>query len=104
MIRIDSFGVPRLSSSWFKNVDVLVLEEMMACWSLEADPQGRYAIHDTIRCVGNKWIRHDEGWALTSAPDDIIYDSDEFAAWRSAFETRHEEKEDDKNGVGRFGI
>lgn len=104
VIRIDAFGVPRLSTFWFKNVDVLVLEEMMACWNADADPLGRYGIHDTVRSLGKKWIRNDEGWALSSNPDDIIYESDEFAAWRNAFETRLEDKVDAELGVGRFGI
>jgi hypothetical protein len=104
VVRIDKFGVPRLSSTWFKNVDVLVLEEMMACWSVEADPLGRYGMHSTIRTLSTKWIPHDEGWALTSEPDDVVYEAAEFAAWREAFETKHEEKTDNVHGIGRFGI
>ena len=104
VVRIDCFGVPRLSSTWFQNVDVLVLEEMMVCWSVEVDPLGRYGMNSIIRKLSTKWIRHDEGWALTSAPDDIIFESAEFATWREAFETKHEEKADDVHGIGRFGI
>jgi hypothetical protein len=104
VVRMDSSGIPRLSSSWFKNVDVLVLEEMAACWCAEADPQGRYGIHETIKILATKWIKHDEGWALTSDPDDIVFETAEFATWRDAFETKHEETTDDAHGIGRFGI
>ena len=104
VVRIDSYGVFRLSSTWFTNVDVLLLEEMIACWSKEMDPRGKYGVHETLRTLSTKWIRYEEGWALTSSPNDIIYEPDEFAVWRAAFETKHEEKVDDLHGVGRFGL
>ena len=104
VVRIDCHGVPRLSSTWHKNVDVLLLEEMMSSWNVDTDPLGKYGVHETLRSLSTKWIRHDEGWALTSAPDDIIYEPEEFAVWRGAFETKHEQKTDDMHGVGRFGI
>eukprot|EP00977_Amphora_coffeiformis_P021943 scaffold10087_cov166-Amphora_coffeaeformis.AAC.4 len=104
VVRTDSSGIPRLSGSWYKHVDLLVLEEMAACWSFEMDPVGKYGVHDSIRNLATKWIRHEEGWALTSDPEDIIYDSDEFALWREAFETKHEEQVEQLQGVGKYGV
>lgn len=104
ILRIEN-GVPRLSSTWYANVDVLLLEEMGACWNAEADPLGRYGIHDTIRkTLSNEWVRRENGWAFSFDPVDLVYDVEEFEMWRNAFETKHEEKADDLHGVGRFGI
>jgi len=104
VVRTDTFGIPRLSGSWHKYVDLLVLEEMAISWSFEMDPVGKYGVHDSVRNLATKWIRHEEGWALTSDPEDIIYDLEEFTLWREAFGTKHEEQVEQLQGVGKYGI
>lgn len=105
VLEIDSQGIPKLSRDWWAHVDLLLLEDMNDNWGPKADPRGRFGITDAVRGpLSAAWRRTRDGWVLVDDPNELVFDFDEFDIWREAFEQKQQEKQDDDEGIGRFGI
>jgi hypothetical protein len=105
VLRLDERGIPVLARDWWSGVDLLLLDDMHNHWGVRADPSGKYGIVDDIRKpLAEEWTKTIHGWALTADKSDTIYDSEEFDAWREAFEDKHHAQTDAMDGIGRFGI
>ncbi|KAL7578557.1 hypothetical protein ACA910_011615 [Epithemia clementina (nom. ined.)] len=124
-------GSLRLAPDWYLNVDVLVLEQMDGAWG--KDPL-RYRMNaDVVATLRREWIKvnalssggsksrkddqgeygeeeEEEGqvseaaWASRWAPEEPIYELDEFVTWRQAFEQREETQSNELHGIGHFGV
>lgn len=105
VLRVDERGIPSLADAWWEHVDLLILEDMNNLWSVKSDPQGKFGITDEIRVpLKENWRRTRDGWVMNDAPNEIVFDFDEFDAWREAFEEKQQEEQDDDEGIGKFGI
>jgi len=104
IINIKS-GIPRICKDWYGRVDLILLNEMQACWAPSVDNQGKYMVHNKIRSkLSKKWTMEDQGWALKEDPEDIIFDFDEWEEWRESFEAKQDEEAKTVHGIGRFGL
>jgi hypothetical protein len=98
-------GIPVLAEDWYENVDIIVLDDMSDYWSSEADPDGKYCVHEEIRdTLEEKWIKYSYGWALADYPKELIFDYSVLDEWRETFEGRLEEQGNRSEGIGRFGL
>jgi hypothetical protein len=105
VIDISKRGIPFLLEDWASKVDFVVLEDMDAGWGSDSDPEGRYCINLDFRdSIEQEWIKTNQGWALSSDPDDIIYAVDVMEEWREFFQGQVEEKANISEGIGRFGL
>ena len=100
-----SSGVPVLTLDWFSKVDMILLDDMYNYWGSDADPEGRFCINYEMRdTLEEQWIRSDYGWSTADDPNDLAFDFEVIDEWRQAFEGQMEEKANDADGVGRFGL
>lgn len=93
-----------LPKDWFMKVDPLILENMEAHWSVEADPNSKYLVHPKVRNGMTNWERVDGGWALKEEPSDVIFYDEEWEEWRKTFLDREERRVNQEDGIGNFGI
>ena len=105
IIRKTRNGGAVFRRDWASQVDLLLLNDMYAHWSLDADPENKHCMHNKVRYnLASYWIRIDGAWALSEDMSEIIYIDEEFDEWRQTFESKADMKSNEEEGIGRFGI
>jgi hypothetical protein len=105
IIRKTKNGGAVLRKNWSSQVDPLLLDDMNARWSLDADPENKHCLNNKIRYnLASYWIRLDGAWALSEDMGEEVYLDQDFEEWRQTFEEKAEMKSNKEEGIGRFGI
>ncbi|KAL3941181.1 MAG: hypothetical protein SGBAC_004412 [Bacillariaceae sp.] len=105
VLKLDENGIPGLAMDWHTNVDIVILEDLDRCFGSDADPEGRFCIHDELRdTLEENWVKSEYGWAMTDDRNDLVFDYDVIDAWREAFQGEMEEQANLLEGVGRYGL
>jgi len=100
-----SSGIPVLADDWWSKVDIVVLDDMKTFWSTSVDPDSKHCVHEEFRdTLEEQWKISDYGWALVENPNELIFDFTVLDEWRETFEGRLEEKANNLEGIGRFGL
>ena len=103
VVEISATGVPLLTEDWVTKVDYVVLQDMEDYW--KNDDVNRYCIFPAMKeMLQNEWVYEDDAWALSSDPDDIIYNVPELDEWRQFFQGQMEAQANLSEGIGRFGL
>jgi hypothetical protein len=94
-----------MNRDWTNHVDPLLLHDMCSRWSKKQDPENKYCVNRQIRReLEEIWLRVDGGWAQSGDPDDVVYPDDEWEEWRLHFQEKHESRENEADGIHKFGI
>lgn len=112
IIRKTKSGGAVLRKHWYSQVDnPLLLDDMNARWSLDADPENKHCVHNKIRYnLASYWMRLDDhgggggAWALSEDMTEEVYLDQDFEEWRQSFEEKAEMKSSEEDGIGKFGI
>jgi hypothetical protein len=103
VIDISPSGIPALAEDWVTKVDYVVLQDMEDHW--KNDAMNRYCIWPAMKdMLQSEWIYEDDNWALSSDPDDVIYNVPELEEWRQFFQGQIEAQTNLSEGIGRFGL
>jgi len=103
ILSIDSRGIPTLTNDWWSKVNVLLLDETRERFGVSADPSGKFGVAEKIRSkLDLEWTKTARGFAFASDPKDTIYDDEEFATWRMAYEAKQQSRSEGAAGVHRF--
>ena len=104
VIVLQPNGIPNLANDWWSYVDILLLNDMLNHWGVQADEKNNHKVHSKVRnMLHRKWKPNEVGWALYPYLNDVVFELDEFDEWRVAYEAKQQTMSEGIHGIGRFG-
>lgn len=103
VLDVNSRGIPVLANVWWTKVDMLILDDMSDHCGVRADPTAKGGVGGKIRnTLHRKWTKSHYGWVFADDYQEVVFDFEEYAEWRAAFEDKQRARSEGVDGVGRF--